>query len=250
MSKPITKARHRIHEIYSQEKLEGLWKIIRNPTLTNNDMRIDAVLDHLKDLDVTFIAGGTNRMTILIEDYIHKIALDSRGIRDNWNEFNTSVDAQPYVTKTYESNGLIDVSEYVNLISREEFIDSQEHIRAMLEYLAEDWLFCDISLKPKNFVNFGHRDNGDLVILDYGYLYPIDRKIMHCTQCGGQLRWDSQFFRLVCTKCREKHDPIDIRDRMWKDEGDFEKELKQKKEREKRGLVVLNLGPKWNAKTK
>jgi hypothetical protein len=37
---------------------------------------------------------------------------------------------------------------------------------------------------------------------------------------------------------------------MWKDEGDFEKELKQKKEREKRGLVVLNLGPKWNAKTK
>jgi hypothetical protein len=37
---------------------------------------------------------------------------------------------------------------------------------------------------------------------------------------------------------------------MWKDEKDFEKELEQKKAREKRGLVVLNLGPKWNGKAK
>ena len=37
------------------------------------------------------------------------------------------------------------------------------------------------------------------------------------------LDWDDNFTHLVCTnpKCRKKHDPIEIRDRMRKKETDF-----------------------------
>ena len=223
---------------------------MRDPRYSNNDERLDAILEHLKDLDITMLGGGTNRVGILIEDYVYKIAMDTRGVRDNWNEFNTSVDLQPYVAKTYESNGLINVAEYVNLITREEFIDSIDHIRAMLEVLSEDWIFSDLSLELKNMVNYGWRDNGDIVILDAGYIYPIDRRIMHCIECGGSLKWDSKFINLVCPKCHMKHDPIDIRDRMWRDENDFERENKAREERKKRGLVTLNLGPAWESKRK
>jgi hypothetical protein len=152
------------------------------------------------------------------------------------------------MVKVYESNGLIDIEEYVNLMNLEEFFDSIDHIRAMLEEISEKWLFADLSLTPKNVANFGYRDNGDIVILDAGYVYPIDHRIMHCTECGGDLKWDTKFTNYICTKCKTKHDPIDIRDRMWRDEDDFEREVKAKEERKKRGLVTLNLGPAWESK--
>jgi hypothetical protein len=160
--------RHRIHEIYSEKRLKAIYDVWHDPSFRNNNERTEANLDILKDLDVTYIASGTNRMAVLIDDYIHKIALDSFGVADNWQEFKMSPLAQPVLTKTYESNGLIDVAEYANLMNMEEFADSREHIAAILEYLSENFLFCDISLTTKNFCNFGYRDNGDIVIVDYG----------------------------------------------------------------------------------
>ena len=91
-------------------------------------------------------------------------------MRDNWNEFNMSPLAQPYVTKTYECNGLIAVAEYVNVISKQEFEDSKENIRSILKMLSEDFLFCDLSASLKNYMNFGWTDADMLVILDYGLI--------------------------------------------------------------------------------
>ena len=223
MEEKTTKIRHRIHELFSEELLLGMEKVMNNPEYTNNNQKVEANLLLLKDIGATYIASGTNRMAVLISKYIYKIALDSFGVRDNWTECEMSKRAQPWVTKTYECNGLVAVAEYVNLISKEEFQDSKENIAGILEILSEDYLFCDISTTGKNWCNFGHRTNGDIVILDYGYLYPIDEKIMHCRKCGGKLVWNKNFTQLICAKCSKAHDPIEIRDRMKKKETDFAK---------------------------
>ena len=232
--------RHRIHEIYSEKRLKAIYDVWHDPSFRNNNERTEANLDILKDLDVTYIASGTNRMAVLIDDYIHKIALDSFGVADNWQEFKMSPLAQPVLTKTYESNGLIDVAEYANLMNMEEFADSREHIAAILEYLSENFLFCDISLTTKNFCNFGYRDNGDIVIVDYGYLYPLDRKIMRCRNCGSTISWNKNYTALICDnpKCHKAHDPIEIKTRMDKKETDFI----DIREKFGEGPLVLELG--------
>ena len=160
--------RHRIHEHFTEKHLIELNKIRKSGNYSNNNQKIDDALMVLKDIGVVFIASGTNRFSILIDNYIYKIAMDSFGIRDNWTEFNFSQELQPYVTKTYETNGLIAVAEYVNLFTKEEFIDSRDNINEILAILSENYLFCDISTSLKNICNFGYRNTGDIVILDFG----------------------------------------------------------------------------------
>ena len=106
-------------------------------------------------------------------------------------------------------------------MTKQEFVDSKYHIRAILQEITEDWLICDMGTISKNWLNFAYRDDGSLVVIDYGYVYPLDRKIMHCKKCGGTLKWDPDFASLNCTRCGKRHDPIEIRDRMWKDESTF-----------------------------
>lgn len=215
--------RHRIHELFSQDVLDKITAIDKDPRYGDNNQKVQALLFLLKDHGFTEIGPGTNRLVVRGLDYVYKIAMDSYGVRDNWNEFNISPELQPYVTKTYECNGLIAVAEYVNLITKSEFVDSKEHIANILKYLSEDYIFCDMSLNMKNSLNFGYRDDGTIVILDYGYIYPIDRKIMFCSKCGAHLVWKSDFSALRCPKCGKVYDPITIRDRMWKKESDFQK---------------------------
>jgi hypothetical protein len=161
--------RHRIHEFFSQKTLDKIKEIDNDPENIHNDMKAQKILFLLKDLGFTEIGPGTNRLAVRNVDYIYKIALDSFGVRDNWNEFNMSPELQPVVTKTYETNGIVAVAEYVNLITKQEFFDSINNIRTILEYLDDNgYLFCDIGLVAKNYLNYGFRDNGELVITDYG----------------------------------------------------------------------------------
>jgi hypothetical protein len=160
--------RHRIQELFSEEMIDHIREICNDVNNIDNNMKGDKILFYLKDKGFVEIGSGTNRIALRHMDYIYKIALDSYGVRDNWNEFNTSVKLQPYVSKTYECNGYIAVAEYVNLITKQEFADSREGLRAILELLGQDYLFCDMSLDPKNAMNFGYRDDGSLFILDYG----------------------------------------------------------------------------------
>jgi predicted RNA-binding Zn-ribbon protein involved in translation (DUF1610 family) len=213
--------RHRIHELYSEKRLQEIEDIRLDPMFPDNNKRIDAILHLMRDMDVTFIASGTNRMSYLLDGYIHKVAMDSFGVNDNWNEFKVSPLVQPWVTKTYECNGLICVAEYVNLFTKQEFVDSREHIREILKVISEDWWFCDMGLVAKNYTNFGYDDDDNIKILDYAYMERIDRKIMNCRACGHPLKWNNMFTTLVCSKCGREHDPIELRDRMRKDENDF-----------------------------
>ena len=213
--------RSRIMELFSEELLIRLETIQTDPRFISNNDKFQHILFLLKDLGFIEIGAGTNRMAVLHGSYIYKIALDPYGVKDNWNEFNMSPELQPYVTKSYECNGIILVAEYVNLLNQEEFVDSKEHIRTILDILSEDYLFADVGTIAKNFCNFGYRDDGTLVILDYGYIYPIDRKIMFCERCGGKLVWNTDYSQLLCEACKSKYDPVKIKYRMDIDEDDY-----------------------------
>lgn len=218
--------RHRIEELFSQELLDEIVSIIKDPNISSNNEKAQKFLFLLKDLGFTEIGPGTNRLTVRNVGYVYKIAFDSYGIRDNWNEFNMSPELQPFVTKTYETNGIIAVAEYINLITKEQFLKSRPNIKKILDYLSKKYLFCDISCTLKNLTNWGYDDDYNLKILDYGYIYPIDMKIMFCTKCGGKLVWTQDYSALKCVNCGKLHDPIEIRDRMWKKESQF-KDIKE-----------------------
>lgn len=160
--------RHRIHELFTEDMLNSIIDIMNDPQNTSNNMKVDKILDVLVPKGFSEIGPGTNRLCVKYKEYVYKIAMDTYGIRDNWNEFDMSPRLQPYVTKTYECNGIVNVAEYVNLISKNEFIDSKEHIRSILKFLSRDYLFCDLSTNMKNYLNYGWRDTGDIVIIDYG----------------------------------------------------------------------------------
>lgn len=204
--------------------------ICRDVTISNNNTKADLMRDTLAKYDVPFreLGPGTNRYAVRIDGYVFKIAMDKNGIDDNRIEFSMSDELQPFVTKTYECNDLIVVSEYVTVISKTEFNDNADVIKGILGHLAESYIFGDVGYTLKNFVNWGFRENGDLVILDYGYIYKVLGEEVRCTNllgddviCGHFLEYDEKFNNLICPKCRRKYSYDDIRRRI---DLKFEKE--------------------------
>ena len=160
--------RHRIQELFSQEDIDAIRAICNDPVNKDNNMKGEKILFRLKDKGFVELGSGTNRLALQLGGYVYKFALDSYGVRDNWNEFNMSPELQPFVTKTYETNGYIAIAEYAKLITKQEFFDSEENIRSILEVLSENYLFCDMGIISKNYLNYGFLDSGELVIIDYG----------------------------------------------------------------------------------
>ena len=209
------KVRHRIYEQFTEEDMIVILNMLRDARFRDNNEKFDYMLEHLRGRGLLEIGAGTNRMAVKKGGYIYKIAFDTYGVKDNWQEFKMAPELQPYVTKAYECNGLVLVAEYVELMSQEEFIASKEIIRETLKQLERDYLFSDMGTIKKNFCNYGYRQgSGEIVILDYGYIYPIDRKMMTCLKCSHELTWTYNFNELVCPHCGSKYDPIKIRDRM------------------------------------
>lgn len=71
-------------------------------------------------------------------------------------------------------------------------------------------------------------------------IYPIDRKIMFCKMCGGKLAWNRNFSALRCSKCGREHDPIEIRDRMWKKAESFKDRSRYDKALNKDGVLEIS----------
>ena len=163
------------------------------------------------NVDYVELGPGTNRLAVLIDNYVFKIALDKWGMRDNLNEFTVSQELQPYVVKTYETNELISVCEYVTLISREEFEEQKDVIRSILSILAESYLLGDVGTVSKNFCNWGYRDNGELVILDFAYIYRVQGDELLCSKDQSILEYDENFHNLRCPTCGKKYTFMDVR---------------------------------------
>lgn len=209
----MPRIRSRIKEFIPKEVMTKLLKICQNNAISDNNIKVAQIRATLDEggVDYVDLGPGTNRVAVLIDGYVFKIAMDKWGIRDNDNEFAMTQELQPFVINVYETNGLITVSEYVTLLSREEFIERKVEIIKILGILAESYLLGDVGYHPKNFTNWGYRDDGSLVILDFAYIYNIIGDEMLCPKDRHMLQYDSIFHGLVCPGCRKKYSFMDVR---------------------------------------
>jgi hypothetical protein len=145
---------------------------------------------------------------------------------DNFTEFKRSKECEMYFIKAYETNMLILVEEYVTLMDNREFVANENGIKMILEDLSRNYIFEDIGFNLKNYQNFGYRTNGDIVILDLGYIFPIkgNEHIMSCPKCRGELAYNQNYTGFICKngQCKTKYTFLDIRRRMNLDLENFE----------------------------
>lgn len=214
--------RSRIHENFSEEDMEFIKSVCRSGRFESSNAKADVFLYKFRQKGFTELAPATNRYAMMKDGFVFKFALDTDGIRDNRNEFKLSMELQPYVTKTYECNGYVLVAEYINIMEKNIFRDSREHIASILETLSEDYIFADVGILEKNFCNWGFRDDNTLCILDYGYFKRKDPRMMYCRKCGGELLYDSYYDKLYCRQCTNKYNPIEIMSRMSLRQEDFD----------------------------
>lgn len=210
--------RSRIKENLSKEVMEELFDICKKKSISDNNKKVSLIEQVLlaHEVDYHMLGPGTNRVAVLIDNYVFKIAMDDWGLQDNRNEFTNSYELQPFVIKTYEVDkiGLISVCEYVTLISRDEFMQNQYPILKNLSILSDSYLLGDVGYTPKNFTNWGIRDNGDLVILDFAYIYQISTDIIKCSKDNMILEYNHNFTSMTCPRCHAKYSFMDIRRRI------------------------------------
>ena len=166
--------------------------------------------------DYRRIGEGTNRFVCLLDNHIIKVAYNYLAYIDNMNELAQAKYKQKYLAHAYETNGIILVSEYVTVMSAEEFLECQSEIGQILLKLEKDfynedardknkyYILGDMGMSNKNYGNWGRRMNGDIVILDYGYLYQLSenewKETAKCPTCGSSLKYTKDYSELECTK--------------------------------------------------
>lgn len=217
-----------INQIFPKDILKLLYYHACRIDIPDNNDKAPEVRKILGD-EFFHIGTGTNRMTFIYTPnqdrefrggagLIYKIALDRRGFIDNWTEFKRSYEISEYCVKAYETNLLVLVEEYVNLMDVEEFRLNRNGILEILEDLSKEYIFEDIGYNTKNYENYGYRDNGDIVILDLGYIFPIknNERALTCPRCGGSIKHNTDYTGFICqnAQCRTKYSFLDIRRRM------------------------------------
>jgi hypothetical protein len=85
-------------------------------------------------------------------------------------------------------------------MSLDDFKLRRTDIETILSNLSQDYLLGDVGIINKNYTNWGIRDNGEVVILDYAYIHRGTEKLFTCEVCGcGILRYDSTYTKLKCS---------------------------------------------------
>ena len=216
-----------IKKYFSEDTYIELLKITKIASISNNEKNI-LIKDLLKKKGIPFssLGPGTNRMAVNIDGYAVKFALDSDGMIDNRREFKYTKKLQPYVIKVYEctQNGLIAVTEFVELFTIDDFHMEKETLRKILQEVSGSYLIGDVGINSKNYVNWGRRNDGQIVMLDFAYIYSVSFKSFRCS-CDDMalLKYDDNFVKLICPVCGKSYDFADVRRRISK--KDQEKEI-------------------------
>ena len=230
----MAELKSRILKFMNEDLLTRLNSIALDVLIPDNNTKMNLYIAAFEEFNVPYqeLGPGTNRGAFLIDGYVFKIGFDKAGINDNWAEFSLSQQLQPFVTKCYECNGLITVQEYVTVISKEEFNNSKEEVRQILSHLADSYLLGDVGSVTKNFMNWGYREDGSLVILDYAYIYRVIGDELICgglnsddTFCQYPLEYDMNFHKLICPKCRKQYTFHEIRRRISIEYEEKEKDI-------------------------
>ena len=165
--------------------------------------------------DYRRIGEGTNRFVCLLDNHIVKVAYNYLAYIDNMNELAQAKYKEKYLAQAYETNGIILISEYVTVMDKEEFLENQLPISRILDILKIDgdvyekekmkhYILGDMGMSNKNYGNWGRRMNGDIVVLDYGYLYQLSKAdwkdVAKCPVCGSSLSYTTDYSELECDK--------------------------------------------------
>ena len=202
----------KIYDIYSNDYISIVEKTIQFDKLFTDEFG--------ERKDYRRIGEGTNRFVCLLDNHIIKVAYNYLAYIDNMNELAQAKYKSKYLAQAFETNGIILVSEYVTVMDKEEFLESQFHIKRILDVLAEDqamekdkrkfYILGDMGMSEKNYGNWGRRMNGEIVVLDYGYLYQLSndewKEVAKCPTCGSSLEYTKDYSELECTRtdCKTK----------------------------------------------
>lgn len=233
--KPESKTGSLILDEFTIPQIKALMQFATRVDIGDNNLKADIIRRYLEPFGFEEIGTGTNRIAFLKGGMVYKLALDRRGFVDDYCEFKRSLELPEYLAKTYETNMLINVCEYVTVLGQEQFIEMKPVILATLEDISKAYLFNDLGYILKNSMNWGCRhedtDDAELCILDYGYFYPLAgqdlNKLFKCPMCGGHLSWNSTytFFQCDTKACKYTEEPNRIHDRMVTDFEDQENQM-------------------------
>lgn len=190
----------RIKTMFQPDLLRFIAAICDTRRIESNNEKMVVLCDLLYTHGINFeiLGGATNRIALQIDGYAVKFAMDEQGYLDNEIEYALSPELQPYVTKSYETNGYIQVQELVEVMTKELFQVHRQGIYKILDALCQDYLLGDVGYLDKNRTNWGIRA-GQPVILDYAYCHRATENLFTCSRCGAPLTYDSNYDKLMCT---------------------------------------------------
>lgn len=198
----------KIYDIYSNKNMSIVEKTIAFDKYFNEEFK--------DRKDYRRIGEGTNRFVCLLDNHIIKVAYNYLAYIDNMNELAMSkvLPRNMGLALAYETNGIILVSEYVTVMDKEDFMDSQLEIKNILLGLEKQikspvnksknlyYILGDMGMSSKNYGNWGRRANGEIVVLDYGYLYQVTnddwKRINRCPVCNSNLEYTDDYTELRC----------------------------------------------------
>lgn len=223
-----TTLRSIIKKYFTPETLVDIFVVSLRSEL-NNNQKIDEIYTILKRENIPYnqLGPGTNRFAVQIDGYAVKFALDKDGQIDNRREFLYSKTLYPYVIKCYECtlDGLMMVCEYVRIFTIDDFYEQQENMRKILKEIARNYMVGDMGVTTKNYLNWGFRMDGSIVILDFAYTYKIKYTQFVCDCEGDQniLVYDNDYNNLICPSCGKKWQFKTVRRNITR--ADQEKEI-------------------------
>ena len=235
-----------IEYFITPEQMKALmYNCLRVDIPDNNDKA--RIVKKILGLAFKELGTGTNRIALYKNGVVVKVALDRRGLLDNFAEFKRSPELENYLAKTYETNYLINICEYIEVMYQDDFYINESAIREVLKRISEKYLFDDIGFTDKNSYNWGRRaaklteeerklygeyadEIYDVVILDYGYLYPIrdqKEKLFRCPKCSHKLKWNATFTSIGCSNssCNFSVTPMQLRRRMDRSYEELENQI-------------------------
>ena len=197
----------KIYDIYSDDCMSIVKKTLLFDEIFGQEF------GHRKDY--RRIGEGTNRFVCLLDNHIIKVAYNYLAYIDNMNELAMAKKNGKRLARAYETNGIILVSEYGTVMDKEDFLESQSTIGMVLTTMSglekdkpnkrgNKYILGDMGMSDKNYGNWGRRTNGDIIVLDYGYLYEVPGEdwldIARCPICGSTINYTNDFSELCCSK--------------------------------------------------
>lgn len=213
-------------ELFLPDLIDDLFTIMNYGS--DNYEKANYVVKELEDYGFYAVGEGTNIIVLENPHYpgvVYKIALDSNGIADNFND-EILQHRIPRYGRVYarHSSGIVSVQERYVVMDKYRMKDFKNEIIDLLKELSSEYLIADLS--PARFLNFGVARDGGFVIIDGSDLYPLDmldnkprcqdptgwdKKKGKMLRCGGKLEYSVDYLSMICKKCGKEINALELR---------------------------------------